>query len=1080
MSRRVLTPSLRDVCPAYGATGSGKTHSMVGTPSSPGVMVQCVHDLFAAVAAQDTPDAFEINLSYLEVYNENLRDLLIDASPSLALNEDKNGMSVRGLTWKNDLKTAREVFELLKQGNARRSQCATDQNQQSSRSHAVLQIVVKKFDRLACAAAAASSSAAALVPPTELWTSKLSLIDLAGSERAAASTNKGSIQKEGAKINQSLLALGQVINGLVTKARNEASAKERTSRPGTAKKPATGAAAAAGSHIPFRASKLTRLLKDSLGGRCTTVMLAAVSPSSLSGEETHNTLKWADRAKQIKVDSRSNAPVGGKSLSAEEGRILREQLQQLLKEKSEGAWNKRSSPPRKRKSGGESDSTPQSVLAAYRTRITSLFHSKASIDADLSPLTTRAVQLTLLQNVYKRIAAEFVQLGSKHNPALQQLQAHISKLDVERHAVQTQSRSLRDSKLSAWNTQLHALRKEVDADAALNDDSRRLMKLEVDTRVQECTIREKDESISSYSSLVSQLTSYAHGSARSLFKLFKFTSLNASSSSIAQRLYEDAQGIVDESMRNLLSEGTLAESEEADKAAGRASFEPYVIEIASPTKKHNHKQNNHAQRHDVTEDEADVEARPIESAAATPSRPPISSGRYQFSAVPQIAFVAPAANNSMMPPPQPSPRRHPHRPAVDTLDDSMSPRSRTSYQEAARIAASLAPNTPQGGDGTRRISITPIVRNKLLAAQPSASPSNNGTPTRRPLPHNYAASPRVADSFSAAIHQMTTAPAEPDLKLLPQPSPAGKRLKGLNSSISAAPPALLGAPRVAPSWQSQIESEMAELDSMREDLSESHKLLPKTPGGVHHNRGHKRRSGGQQAAPIPVVQLTLPASIEPRETPPATAVSSSIPINRMQQLQSRTKMLSGGLPLHGRNGSVILAPIGGLSSVAHSRSSSALSGSNPLTQSTSTLVSRSNRPPLPKLLGSATISPKMRPLPSPSTLHDDPTENVAPTDVSMSSHRSFRPATAPLHVRTDSPQQPNQRTHVLPTSASSLLLSKPKLLGALSQHHVTHADLPPAAPQTSLIPKPSPSAKRTASALAGRPLSAHVQSPLRR
>lgn len=1066
---------------------------MVGTPSSPGVMVQCVHDLFAAVAAQDTPEGFEINLSYLEVYNENLRDLLIDASPSLALNEDKNGMSVRGLTWKNDLKTAREVFELLKQGNARRSQCATDQNQQSSRSHAVLQIVVKKFDRLASAVSAASSSSAALAPPTELWTSKLSLIDLAGSERAAASTNKGSVQKEGAKINQSLLALGQVINGLVTKARNEATAKksgEKTSRPATAKKSATGAAAAAsaGSHIPFRASKLTRLLKDSLGGRCTTVMLAAVSPSSLSAEETHNTLKWADRAKQIKMDSRSNVPVGGKSLTAEEGRMLREQIQQLLKEKSEGAWTKRGSPPRKRKSGGD-DSTSLAALAAYRTRITSLFQSKASIDAELSPLTTRAVQLTLLQNVYKRISQEFVQLGSKQSPALQQLQAHIAKLEAERHSVQTQSRSLRDSKVSVWNTQLHALRKEIDGDAALSEDYRRLMKLEVDTRVQECTIREKDESISSYSSLVSQLTSHSHGSARSLLKLFKFTSLNAASSSIAQRLFEDAQGIIEEAVRNLLTEGTMAEAEEADRAAGRASFEPYVIEFSSPSRKHhNHRHHKHSQQHqhraEAMEDEADVEARPIEPAAATPSRPPISSGRYQFSSIPQIAFVAPAASNSnssMQPPPQPSPRRH--------NDPMSSPRSRASFNEAARIAANLAPSTPQRDDSSRRVSTTPIVRNKPLAAQPSASPApNNGTPTRRPLPHNYAAaSPRVADSFSAAIHQLTVAPAEPDLKLLPQPSPANKKLKlnlaqGSSSSASAAIPA--AAPRVAPSWQSHVESEMAELDSMREDLSESHKLLPKTPGGVHHNRGHKRRSGGNAAA-IPVVQLTLPTSLEAQEAPAAAAAaSSSVTSNRIQQLQSRTKMLNGGLPLHGRNGSVILAPIGGLSSAAHVRSSSALGGANPLTQSSSSLGSRSNKPPLPKLLGAATISPKLRPLPSPSTLHDDPIENVAPSDVTMSSHRSFRPATAPLNERTDSPQQPNQRTHhVLPSSSSSsLLLSKPKLLSALSHHHhsASHSDLPPPMPQTSLIPKPSPSSKRTVSALSGRPLSANVQSPLRR
>jgi len=250
---------------AYGATGSGKTHTMVGTREQPGVMVHTFRDLFSMIKKREAEGrgSYCISLSYLEIYNETVRDLLTEQegrSPPLDLREDYNGdIIVAGLSSHSPTNSV-EVFQLLDQGNANRSMAPTDANQQSSRSHAVLQIMLQSKD-------------VALANQT---LGKLSLIDLAGSERAANTNNRGHLLIEGANINRSLLALGNCINALCSKR-------------------------ATGSYVPYRDSKLTRLLKDSLGGSCRTVMIAAVSPSEICSEDSHNTLKYANRAKDIKL-----------------------------------------------------------------------------------------------------------------------------------------------------------------------------------------------------------------------------------------------------------------------------------------------------------------------------------------------------------------------------------------------------------------------------------------------------------------------------------------------------------------------------------------------------------------------------------------------------------------------------------------------------------------------------------------------------------------------------------------------------------------------------------------------------------
>ena len=259
---------------AYGQTGSGKTYTMIGTEENPGIMIRVMSDLFAYSTNQskELGISYKVIVSFLEVYNENIRDLLGigELEEYLDLREDPiKGPVIAGIT-EVEAKSSNEIMKLLHRGNSRRSQAATAANEVSSRSHAVLQVIVEARDR---------SLGHGVVDNIKVG--KLSLVDLAGSERAANTQNRGARLVEGANINRSLLALGNCINALGEKGNR-------------------------GNFVPYRDSKLTRLLKDSLGGNCRTVMIANISSSESSFEETLNTLKYANRAKNIKTEAKRN------------------------------------------------------------------------------------------------------------------------------------------------------------------------------------------------------------------------------------------------------------------------------------------------------------------------------------------------------------------------------------------------------------------------------------------------------------------------------------------------------------------------------------------------------------------------------------------------------------------------------------------------------------------------------------------------------------------------------------------------------------------------------------------------------
>lgn len=249
---------------AYGATGCGKTHTITGTIQEPGVIFLTMQELFERIGELTEDKVTEVSLSYLEIYNETIRDLLVPggSKQGLMLREDANqAVSVAGLS-SHHPQNVQEVMDMIVRGNEYRTMSPTEANATSSRSHAVLQINVSQKDRNAD-----------VNEPHTMAT--LSIIDLAGSERASATKNRGDRLIEGANINKSLLALGSCINALCDPRKRN--------------------------HVPYRNSKLTRLLKFSLGGNCKTVMIVCVSPSSQHFDETQNTLRYANRAKNIQT-----------------------------------------------------------------------------------------------------------------------------------------------------------------------------------------------------------------------------------------------------------------------------------------------------------------------------------------------------------------------------------------------------------------------------------------------------------------------------------------------------------------------------------------------------------------------------------------------------------------------------------------------------------------------------------------------------------------------------------------------------------------------------------------------------------
>lgn len=295
---------------AYGMTGTGKTFSMQGTASSPGVIPLAITDIFSYI--RETPSReFLLRVSYLEIYNEKIHDLLsmptantvggVAQQEEIKLREDsKRGVYATPLK-EEIVQSPTQLLRVIARGDQARRTASTQFNARSSRSHAVVQIVVESRERLPGGTAGADGGKRSGMLPGGVRVSTLSLIDLAGSEKAAESKER---RQEGAHINKSLLTLGTVISRL-------SDSKEKEGKGGDKD----------GKHLPYRDSKLTRLLQGALSGNslvsilCTIQINASGTAAAVNTHttETLNTLKFASRAKNNIV---SHAKKAEESLGA--------------------------------------------------------------------------------------------------------------------------------------------------------------------------------------------------------------------------------------------------------------------------------------------------------------------------------------------------------------------------------------------------------------------------------------------------------------------------------------------------------------------------------------------------------------------------------------------------------------------------------------------------------------------------------------------------------------------------------------------------------------------------------------------
>ncbi|CAI0465051.1 unnamed protein product [Linum tenue] len=309
---------------AYGQTGSGKTYTM-GTGFKDGyqagIIPQVMSVLFGKIETLKHQTEFQLHVSFIEILKEEVRDLLdpsclhkaespnghsgkvnLPGKPPIQIRESSNGVITLAGSTEVTVGSFKEMAAYLEQGSLSRATGSTNMNNQSSRSHAIFTITVEQMRKTNPLFAGDGSPNDGM--NDEYLCAKLHLVDLAGSERAKRTGSDGLRFKEGIHINKGLLALGNVISALG----DEKKRKE-------------------GLHVPYRDSKLTRLLQDSLGGNSRTCMIACISPADINAEETLNTLKYANRARNIQ-----NKPIVNRDPMSSEMLKMRQQLEYLQAE----------------------------------------------------------------------------------------------------------------------------------------------------------------------------------------------------------------------------------------------------------------------------------------------------------------------------------------------------------------------------------------------------------------------------------------------------------------------------------------------------------------------------------------------------------------------------------------------------------------------------------------------------------------------------------------------------------------------------------------------------------------------------
>ncbi|XP_059433982.1 kinesin-like protein KIN-7O isoform X1 [Corylus avellana] len=258
---------------AYGQTNSGKTHTMRGSATEPGVIPLSVHELFETIQ-QDVDREFVLRMSYMEIYNEEINDLLAPEHRKLQIHESlERGIHVAGLR-EEIVASPEQVLDFMEFGESHRHIGETSMNLYGSRSHTIFRMIIESRDKSEDEDIVSSCDAARI--------SVLNLVDLAGSERAAKTGADGVRLKEGSHINKSLMTLGTVIKKLSEGAESQ------------------------GGHVPYRDSKLTRILQPALGGNSNTAIICNITLAQIHADETKSSLQFASRALHVTNCARVN------------------------------------------------------------------------------------------------------------------------------------------------------------------------------------------------------------------------------------------------------------------------------------------------------------------------------------------------------------------------------------------------------------------------------------------------------------------------------------------------------------------------------------------------------------------------------------------------------------------------------------------------------------------------------------------------------------------------------------------------------------------------------------------------------
>ncbi|XP_077518616.1 kinesin-like protein 64D [Amblyomma americanum] len=371
---------------AYGQTGTGKTYTMVGDRSVPelkGIIPNSFAHIFGHIAKAEDDKKFLVRASYLEIYNEEARDLLAkDQNARLEVKERPDiGVYVKGLS-SCVVKTADELDRIMTLGNKNRAVGATNMNAHSSRSHAMFTITVECSER-------------GLDGRHHVRVGKLHLVDLAGSERQSKTGSSGQRLREASKINLSLSTLGNVISALVD---------------------------GKSTHVPYRNSKLTRLLQDSLGGNSKTLMCTNIGPADYNYDETISALRYANRAKNIKNKARINEDPKDALL-----RQFQKEIEDLRKQLQEGADDSTPEDDSSEEASGGDDSSDKKDKRKRKKAISEekMREIQAQIIADRKTLSE---QKDMAQEERDRLASELEMREQQLNTAREEHEGLMQKL----------------------------------------------------------------------------------------------------------------------------------------------------------------------------------------------------------------------------------------------------------------------------------------------------------------------------------------------------------------------------------------------------------------------------------------------------------------------------------------------------------------------------------------------------------------------------------------------------------------------------------------------------------------------------